>query len=193
VDLGPTAERAGGRDRDTLGVYVLVITGAPGSGKSATLEALSDRLHDRDVAHACIDADALGWAHPALPAAAHLRHLAALSDLYREARYDLLLVAAAVPSPSARDKLIDAVAADDHFLVRLEASEYALHRRISEREPAGWSQLGRLLHRATRMHQAMAALDADFILDTDRLEPGAAAAAIARACPRLRDGANEPA
>ena len=83
--------------------------------------------------------------------------------------------------------------ADDHFLVRLEASEYALHRRISEREPAGWSQLGRLLHRATRMHQAMAALDPDLVVDTERLDPGAAAAAISSACPRLRGGATEPA
>ena len=102
-------------------MYALVITGAPGSGKSATLEALSDRLHDHDVAHACIDADALGWAHPALPAATHLRHLAALSDLYREAGYALLLIAAAVPSTAARDRLVDAVAADEHFLVRLDA------------------------------------------------------------------------
>jgi hypothetical protein len=173
-------------------VYALVITGAPGSGKSATLEALSDWLHDHDVAHACIDADALGWAHPALPAATHLRHLAVLSDLYREARYDLLLIAAAVPSTAARDKLVDAVAADEHFLVRLDAPEYVLHQRISDREPAGWSQLGRLLDRATRMGDALAALDADLVVDTERLEPGAAAAAISRACPRLSDGETEP-
>ena len=65
------------------GVNALVITGPPGSGKSATLEALSDLLHDRDVAHACLEVDALSWSHPPISAEAGARHVAALSSLYR--------------------------------------------------------------------------------------------------------------
>jgi hypothetical protein len=42
------------------------------------------------------------------------------------------------------------------------------------------------------MGDALAALDADLVVDTERLEPAAAAAAISRACPRLSDGETEP-
>jgi chloramphenicol 3-O-phosphotransferase len=174
-----------GSERDTGAVYAVIVTGAPGSGKSSTLEALSDRLHDEDVAHACIDADAVGWAHPALPATTHLRHVAALAGLYRVARYDLLLVGAAISSAPERDALVDALAADEHFLVRLDAAEGVLQRRIREREPPGWSQLRHLLDRASRMHELMAALEADLAIDTERLPPAVAALEICRACARL--------
>jgi len=128
-------------------VYAVVITGAPGSGKSQTLEALADVLHDHDIAHACIDADALNWAHPAPSTEAQMRHVAALADLYGGEGCDLLLVA--------------------------------------DREPAGWSQLGRLLDRASRMHGAMATMAADLVVDTERTVPQSAAERICRACPRL--------
>lgn len=166
-------------------MYAVVITGAPGSGKSQTLEALSDVLHDHDIAHACIDADDLNWAHPAPSAEAQMRHVAALAGLYGGEGYDLLLVAAAMPSPEERDALITALGADGPFVVRLDASEHVLHRRIADREPAGWSQLGRLLDRASRMHGAMATMAADLVVDTERTVPQSAAERICRACPRL--------
>jgi hypothetical protein len=125
----------------------------PARGKSSALEALSDRLYDADVGHACIDADALAWAHPSLPPATHLRHVAALAGLYREARYELLLLAALIAGAADRSALAGAIAPDAHFLVRLDAPEELLHRRIREREPDGWSQLDRLLDRASRMQR----------------------------------------
>jgi adenylylsulfate kinase-like enzyme len=166
-------------------VYALLITGPPGSGKSTTLEALSDRLHDQDIAHACLDADALSWAHPAVSPAAQARHVSALSSLYRDEGYDLLLVAGPIASAAERDVLIHALGADDSFVVRLDASGETLHERIVAREPAGWSHLGRLLKRAGEMSTAMASLSADLALDTTRTEPAAAAARISKACPRL--------
>jgi chloramphenicol 3-O-phosphotransferase len=166
-------------------VYAVVITGAPGSGKSSTLEALSDRLYEADVGHACIDADALAWAHPSLPPATHLRHVAALANLYREAWYELLLLAASVAGAEERSALAGAIAADAYFLVRLEAPEEVLHRRIRGREPAGWSQLDRLLDRASRMHRMIAMLEADLVIDTEAQSPAAAAREICLACPRL--------
>lgn len=166
-------------------MYALLITGPPGSGKSRTLEALSDRLHDQDIAHACLDADALSWAHPAVSSEAHTRHIAALSSLYRDEGYDLLLVAAAIASATERDVLIEALGADDCFTVRLDASDETLRDRIVAREPAGWSQLGRLLERAGEMSTVMASLDADLVLDTTRIGPAAAAERIGDACPRV--------
>jgi adenylylsulfate kinase-like enzyme len=185
--LAKTAHRGSDGPTYWRSVYALVITGAPGSGKSRTLEALSDQLYDDDIAHACLDVDALSWAHPALPTETHTRHIAALADLYCGEGYDLLLVAAAIPSAPEREALIDALGSGDHFVVRLDAPEEVLHHRISEREPAGWSQLGRLLDRASQMHRIMEATDADLVLDTERTEPQSAASEIRRACPRLRD------
>jgi shikimate kinase len=167
-------------------VYALVITGPPGSGKSTTLEALSDLLYDHDVAHACLDVDALSWAHPGLPPDARLRRVAALASLYRGDGYDLLLVAGSIASPTQRDALVDAVDADDCFVVRLDAPLETLRDRIAAREPAGWSQLGALLERASEMRLAMAALNADLVIDTARLRPGTAAAEIRQRCHRIR-------
>lgn len=166
-------------------MYALLITGPPGSGKSTTLEALSDRLHDQDIAHACLDADAPSWAHPAVSPEAQTRHIAALSRLYRAEGYDLLVVAAPIASATERDVLIHALAADGCFVVRLDASNETLRDRIVAREPVGWSQLGRLLERAGEMSTGMAALDADLVLDTTGIGPAAAAARISEACPRL--------
>ena len=166
-------------------MYALLITGPPGSGKSATLEALSDRLHDQDIAHACLDADALSWAHPAVSSEAQTRHVGALSSLYRDEGYDLLLVAGPIASATERDVLAHALAADDCFVVRLDASHETLRDRIVAREPAGWSQLGRLLERAGEMSTVMASLHADLVLDTTRIEPAAVAERISKTCPRL--------
>lgn len=173
----------GRRTAILAGVNALVITGPPGSGKSKTLEALSDLLHDRDVAHACLEVDALSWAHPPISAEAGARHVAALSSLYRDEGYDLLLVAGPLASPGRRAALVDAVGADELFVVRLDASEETLRARIVAREPAGWSQLGRLLERASEMRPVMASVSADLALDTARLDPGAAALEIAERCP----------
>jgi adenylylsulfate kinase-like enzyme len=167
-------------------VYALVITGPPGSGKSATLEALCDLLHDGGVAHACLDVDALTWAHPALPPEACMRHVAALAGLYRDAGYDLLLVAGAMPSQTEREALMQALGASEEFVVRLHAPDETLRDRITAREPTGWPQLGRLLERAGEMRTRMAPMDADLVLDTAYVEPARAAQQICTACPRIR-------
>lgn len=38
-------------------MFVALLTGPPGAGKTATLIALSDALIDEDIAHAAVDAD----------------------------------------------------------------------------------------------------------------------------------------
>lgn len=47
-------------------VFALVITGAPGAGKTAVLGALTDALVAADIRHAVIEADAPTSAHPPL-------------------------------------------------------------------------------------------------------------------------------
>jgi GTPase SAR1 family protein len=166
-------------------VYAVVITGAPGSGKSTTLEALSDRLHDDEVPHACIDADALSWAHPAPSADARIEHVAALARLYADEGHDLLLLAAGIAATAELEALIRGVQADAAFVVRLLASPETLRNRITAREPAGWSQLSGLLDRAREIGAATAAMHADLVIDTERTRPPAAAAEISARCSRL--------
>ena len=47
-------------------MFALVLTGPPGAGKTAVLEALSDALSAEDVRHATVEVEALTSAHPPL-------------------------------------------------------------------------------------------------------------------------------
>lgn len=115
-----------------------------------------------------------------------LRHVRAVSDLYREEGFDLLLVAAPVASTSELDALLLELGADDHFLVRLDAPEDLLCQRVTAREPAGWSQLDKLVERSREMKATIAALDGVHLsVDTQSSEPSAVARQIRRHCSRL--------
>lgn len=169
-----------------MGVFAVLLTGPPGAGKSTTLEALSDALHDDDIHHASLEMDAISWAHPDLTSRQRLGHVQAISALFREEGYDLLLVSAPVSSVADRDALLAALDADDHFLVRLDAPEATLRERITAREPLGWSQLDDLLERSREMMVAMAAVsEVHLVLDTGRLRRAEVAERIRSACPRL--------
>ena len=132
-------------------MFALVLTGAPGAGKTAVLEALSDQLVVEDVRHAMVETEALTSAYPPLDDDQWLEPIQAVSGLYRRCGYPLLLVAATVESGEDLRRLLAAVGADEHAVVRLEAEPQTLHQRIVEREPAGWSGLDELLARRPRV------------------------------------------
>jgi Ni2+-binding GTPase involved in maturation of urease and hydrogenase len=67
-------------------VYALVITGPPGSGKSAVLEALGDQLVEEGVRHASVEVEALTSAHPALDDEQWTAPIRAVCGLYRRLR-----------------------------------------------------------------------------------------------------------
>ena len=102
-------------------MFAVVLTGLPGAGKSSVLTALADGLSEHDLPHAAVEVEMLVWAHPALDDEQWLRHVAAICALYREAGHRLLLVAQTVETDADLARLLDAVGADDVFLVRLEA------------------------------------------------------------------------
>jgi hypothetical protein len=130
--------------------------------------------------------DAISWACPDLTFPQRLGHLQAISALYREEGYDLLMVSTPVTSVAERDGLLAALDADDHFLVRLDAPEATLRERITAREPLGWSQLDDLLQRSREMRAAVAAMSGvHLVLDTGLLRRAEVAARIRSACPRL--------
>lgn len=140
-------------------MFALVVTGAPGAGKTSVLEALSDALVVDDVRHALIETEALTSAHPALDDEQWLAPTAAVCGLYRRFGYELLLVVVTVESAEHLRGVLDAVGADEHVVVRLEADPATLRRRIVEREPAGWSGLDQLVAASARLSSVIAGLD----------------------------------
>jgi broad-specificity NMP kinase len=163
-------------------VFALVLTGPPGAGKSAVLEALSDALVDDDVAHATVETEALTATHPPLDDARWLAHVRAACGLHRDDGQRLLLVATTVESDADLRGVLDAVGADEHVVVRLEADPATLARRIVEREPEGWSGLGDLVAASARLAPVIAALDGiDLALSTEDARPSEVAARIRKA------------
>jgi hypothetical protein len=174
-------------------MLAVVITGPPGAGKSSVLTALVDALSDDDIAHAAIEVEALAWAHPALPDEHWERRLRLACDLYREAGYDLLLVAQTLETDEDVAQLRAAVGADEVVLVRLQARPSTLAERIVDREPASWSGLPGLVEHARELAASMPSLGGvDLVLDTDGQRAEDVAAALRAAVPALaRHGGSE--
>jgi GTPase SAR1 family protein len=165
-------------------VFAVLVTGAPGVGKTTYLTALTDVLADDDVAHAVIDADDVAWAYPYPDLHGRADYIRRAADAYRDNGHDLLLVGEVVESAAHRDELLAAVGADDHLLVRLTAPYMLLRQRILAREPVEWSGTAYLLEETKRWVARVESLDgAHLTIDTVRTGPLEAAARIRAARP----------
>src|SRR4051794_24523101 len=107
-------------------MFAVVITGPPGAGKTSVLTALVDALSDDDIAHAALEVEMAVWTHPALSNEQWSRHVRALCELYQEDGFELLVVAQTLETDADVAQMLDAVAADEVFLVRLEAEPATL-------------------------------------------------------------------
>jgi len=149
-------------------VFAVVITGPPGAGKTSVLTALVDALSDDDIAHAAVEVEMLVWTHPALTAEQWSRHLHTACELHREAGHRLLLIAQTLETDAEVAELLEAVGADEVFLVRLEAQPANLAERIMKREPPSWSGLSGLVEHAQELAATMPGLaDVDLVLSTE--------------------------
>jgi adenylate kinase len=165
-------------------VFVVVITGPPGAGKTSVLTALVDSLTDDDIAHAAIELETLAWTHPVLSDELWSRHIKATCGLYREAGHSILLVAETIETDDDLGQLLDVLDADGHYLVLLEASPVTLAQRIIDREPASWSGLDDLVEHAQELAASMPGLAAvDLVVSTEGQRPEAVAARIRAGLP----------
>jgi gluconate kinase len=165
-------------------VFALVLTGPPGAGKTSVLEALTDALSVEDVRHATVEVEALTSAHPPLDDERWPAPVEAVCALYRRFGYELLLVAATVESDRDLRGVVGAIGADKHVVVRLEANQETLRRRIIEREPDGWPELDQLVAASARLTPVIASLDGiDLALSTEGQRPEAVAGRIRDAWP----------
>jgi hypothetical protein len=149
------------------------------------LTALVDALSDDSIAHAAVEVEMLVWTHPALTDEQWARHLRMACELYREAGHRLLLVAQTLDTDADADvaELLDAVGADEVFLVRLEAEPASLVERIIEREPPSWLGLWGLVEHAQELAGTMpglAGVDLVFSTEGERAEDVAAGIRAAR-------------
>ena len=146
----------------------VVITGPPGAGKTTVLNALVDALSDDGIAHAAVEVEMLVWTHPALTDEQSARLVRAACDVYREAGHRLLLLARTLETDADMARLLDAVGADEVFLVRLEAEPASLVERIIAREPPSWSGLSGLVEHAQKLAATMPGLaGVDLVLSTE--------------------------
>jgi broad-specificity NMP kinase len=153
-------------------VFAVLITGPPGAGKTSVLTALHDALSDDDVAHAAIEVEMLVWEHPGPSDEQRLGRVRATCAQHRDAGHRLLLVVETLETDDDVARLLGAVGADEHVLVRLEARPATLAERIVAREPAGWSGLGQLVEHAQELVTTMRALQGvDLVVSTEGERP----------------------
>jgi hypothetical protein len=96
-------------------VFVVLLTGPPGAGKTVSLTALSDSLVDDGVPHAAVDADEVAWAYPFPDLTQRCEHLRAWHDPHARAGRELLVVAEVIESPAHLADVLAALGADAHL------------------------------------------------------------------------------
>lgn len=150
----------------------ILIIGAPGAGKSATAEALSDLLADDGVEHGALEAEQLAWGHPWLTWDATLPLLTSLLR-HQAALGRRRFVIVATPETDAQlEALVGALPVDRVRVVALRASPITLARRVLAREPLHWSGRDHLARRARDLAETIPALRrVDAVVETETAAP----------------------
>lgn len=116
----------------------LILTGAPGSGKSSVLEALSALLEIEEVEFGAIETEELARGWPWLTAEQWTPQLAAVVEHQRQAGRQMFLVVATTETEDELRAVIEAVGAERVAVVCLSAPPDLAARRVAEREPDSW-------------------------------------------------------
>jgi len=118
-------------------VFVLVISGSMGSGKTTVLGEISDLLTTAGIAHAAINLDALGIVHAPGVTSDDLayRNLAAVWHNYAGAGIEKLVIAEAIDTPEKLERIREAVPGANLVVCRLRAPIATMQQRVRVREP----------------------------------------------------------
>lgn len=150
----------------------IVITGAPGAGKSATIEALSDLLSDAGIEHGALEIEQLAWGHPWLALVDTLPQLQSLLAAQRHGGRRLHLIAATTETAAELDALMRAIDADQALVVALEARSETVAARVLNREPEHWAGRARLAAKARELAATIPALpNVDVVISTESEAP----------------------
>jgi chloramphenicol 3-O-phosphotransferase len=160
-------------------VSALILTGAPGAGKSSVLEELAT-LHDiEDIDHGAIEAESLSLGRPLLPTSSWAAQLAAVLALQREAGRRRFLITATCATAAELAAVKATTAAQLLLVVCLRASPATVAARIDAREPDRWPGKAPLVARARRFAVLTPLLPGvDFVIDTEQRSAEGVAAEI---------------
>jgi hypothetical protein len=162
-------------------VSAVVLTGAPGSGKSALLDALATRLEVDGIAHGAIESEELARGFPLLPGKSWTEQLAAVLSLQREAGRHLFLIAATTETADELGAVLAATRAERSLVVCLVASAELVAERLGRREPDAWPGKRWLIEHARELVDSIPRLDGvDLRIETDAWAADDAAAEVAR-------------
>lgn len=149
----------------------VVVIGAPGSGKSAALEALSDLVADDGIEHAALELEQLGRGHPWLSIGDTLPQLSAVLAAQRRLGRRRFLIAATTETDAELEALVGALRADRTIVACLRASAETAAARVLDREPPHWSGRQALVAKARYLAGVIPGLRAvDVRIDTDDQE-----------------------
>jgi chloramphenicol 3-O-phosphotransferase len=116
----------------------LILTGAPGSGKSSVLDALSTLLEIDEIPFSAIETEQFSRGWPWLSAAEWLPQLEAVIQLQRRVGRHTFLIVATTETEQELRGVVNAVNAEPVAIVCLEAPAELAARRVAEREPDSW-------------------------------------------------------
>jgi cytidylate kinase len=154
----------------------LIVTGAPGAGKTSVVGALSSLLEAEGVVHGAFETEQLQWGHPWLSFEHALEQLSAVVRIQRELGRRLFLVIATTETAAELRALRDAVAAHDVLVVALSAPPDTVAARVLDREPESWAGREALAEHARELAGAIPRLDGvDVVLETGGRTPEQAA------------------
>ena len=145
----------------------IVITGAPGAGKSSVAQAFTTLLDNAGIEHGAIESEQLAWGTPWLEEAQMREQLAAVLALQRGYGRRLSVVVATTETADDLGALVAAIGAERTLVVALRAPGDVCAARVLEREPERWAARESLAEHARELASVIPALPrVDLVLDT---------------------------
>ncbi len=146
----------------------LLITGAPGAGKSSVLDALCTLLELDGIEHGAIETEQLTRGVPTLGNELLAEQLRGVLELQRGSGRRLFLVAFTAESAAQLQAVLAATGAQLTHVVCLRAPADVLAARLAEREPDRWPGKHDLIAHARAMAASAPAIaGVDQAIDTD--------------------------
>jgi hypothetical protein len=166
----------------------LILTGAPGTGKSSVLDALSTLLEIEGVEHSALESEHFARGLPWLATPDWLVQLEAVVGLQRNAGRRLFLVTATTETTNELRGVADAIDADRAVAVLLVAAPDVVAERLGAREPDRWPGKAALIAHARELAVSMPHdLDGiDLRIPTDGRDPIDVATEVRKAIAQRR-------
>lgn len=160
----------------------VIVTGAPGAGKSSVLEKLATLLEIEGIEFSALESEQLSWGSPPLSSDAWIEQLSAVMELQRQAGRSLFLIAATTETGEELTAVREALAVTRVMTVLLTAPPDVVTARIDLREPDTWPGKQQLIEHARHLAISMRQLPGiDVRIDTEQREASDVALAVREA------------